>query len=120
MSGRSGETTVARLRRNRSPPSAKNWPVIPPHLPHPTWNPFRPMQNCQAANKAPHLRSQVSKPNLARRQLVHHRQPRPALNRSNPDRQLEPIRLALLAANKLQVSKFILRSLENLSFWVSS
>src|SRR5207247_2818109 len=85
MSDRSGETTAARLPRNRSRPYAKNWPIIPPHLRDPIWKLFPLTQISRAARKALLLLSQESKPNLARRRKLQHRQPRPGLNRRSPD-----------------------------------
>ena len=84
-SDRSGETTAARLRRNRSGPCVKNWLVIPRHLPNPIWNPFPLTQISLAARKVLLLLNQESKLNLARRRKDQRRQPRLALNRPSPD-----------------------------------
>src|SRR5947207_10703740 len=92
MSDRNGETTVARLPRNRSRPYAKNWPIIPSHLRDPIWKPFPPTKISRAASKELLLPSQESKPNLACRRkvsLARHRQTRPALNRPSLDCHLE-------------------------------
>src|SRR5437660_12659731 len=85
MSDRSGETTAARLPRNRSRPYAKNWPIIPPHLRDPIWKLFPPTQISRVARKALLHLSQASKPNLAHRRKDQRRQLRPALNRPSPD-----------------------------------
>src|SRR5437899_8118559 len=85
MSDKSGETTAARLRRNRSPLSARNSPAIPGRSPKPISNLFPLTQISRAARAALLLLSQENKPNLARRRKDQRRQPRQALNRPSPD-----------------------------------
>src|SRR6266481_6440509 len=89
MSDRNGETTAARLPRNRSRLYAKNWPVIPDHLPKPICT-LLPTKISRVANsRALLLPSRGNKPNLAHHHKVHHRQAHLVLNRPSLDRHPE-------------------------------
>src|SRR4029077_3425275 len=89
MSDRSGETTAARLPRNRSRLYAKNWPVIPDHSSKPICT-LLPTKISRVANsRALLLPSRANKPNLAHHHKVPHRQVPLALNRLSLDRHSE-------------------------------
>src|SRR5438270_10805054 len=86
MSDKSGETTAARLPKNRSQPCVKNWPVIPDHLPNQICK-LLPTKISRVANsRALLLPSRANKPNLAHHHKVPHRQAHLALNRPSLDR----------------------------------
>src|SRR5437763_17140070 len=89
MSDRSGETTAARLPRNRSRLYAKNWLVIPDHLAKPICTPLPTKISRVADSRALLLPSRANKPNLAHHHKVPHRQAHLALNRPSLDRHPE-------------------------------
>src|SRR5438309_5597426 len=101
MSDRSGETTAARLPRNRSRLCAKNWLVIPDHSSKPICTLLLTKISRVANNRALLLPSRANKPNLAHHHKVPHRQAHLALNRPSLDRHPERSRGIRCATLKL-------------------